>query len=131
MNNLFIIKGFVSSKGTKFYQGTENKKSVLITQVGVATGAKDASGKKVYNWFPAKAFGKTAELIHQYIQPGSYVELSGFLAMNQEYTDENGVKHYATPYLCATEFTSLDRGQASETQTAQVQNPNMLQEAVL
>ena len=131
MNNLFIVKGFVSSKGTKFYQGDENKKSVLISQIGIATGAKDASGKKVYNWMPIKCFGKTAELVNQHVEPGSYCEFSGFLAMNAEYTDKDGVKHYPTMYLCATEFTSLERQTQAETQTAQVQNPNMLQEAVL
>lgn len=132
MNNFVLVKGFISSKGTKFYAGDENKKSVLISQVGVATGAKDAEGKKVYNWFAVKAFGKTAELINQHIQLGSYVELEGFLAMNSEYIDEKGVKHYATPYVCITNFLSLNRQSQTQQQVVQqLQNPNMLQEAVL
>lgn len=132
MNNMFLVKGFLSSKGTKFYPGTESKKAVLISQVGVATGAKDSAGKKTYNWFAVKAFGQTAELINQYVAPGSYVELEGFMAMNAEYTDTQGVKHYPSMYLCATNFLSLDRQSQVQTQTAeQPANPNMLQEAVL
>ena len=132
MNNLFVVKGFLSSKATKFYTGTESKKSVLISQIGVAVGKDETTGKKTYNWFPFKAFGNTADLINQYVKPGSYVELEGFMAMNQQYTDQSGTVHYPTMYLCATNFLSLDRQSQVQTQTAeQPANPNMLQEAVL
>lgn len=132
MNNFTILKGYLSSKATKFYQGTEDKKSVLISQIGVATGAKDASGKKVYSWIPFKAFGKTAELIAQHVQPGAYFEAVGFIGMNAQYTDAQGVIHYPTAYMCATEFTLLSNSQATQTQTTQVQmQTNVLQEAVL
>ena len=132
MNNFTLIKGYLSSKATKFYPAGENKKAVLISQIGVATGSKDENGKKIYSWVPMKAFGKTAELIQQHVQPGAYLEISGFLAMNAQYTDANGVVHYPTAYVCATEFSLLSGTQNAQTQQVQQPaNPNMLQEAVL
>ena len=133
MNNFTILKGYLSSKATKFYPAGENKKAVLISQIGVATGSKDENGKKIYSWVPMKAFGKTAELIAQHVQPGAYFEAVGFIGMNAQYTDAQGTIHYPTAYMCATEFTLLSNSQATQTQTQtnQVQQPNVLQEAVL
>lgn len=131
MNNFVLVKGYLSSKATKFFPGSENKKAVLISQVGISTGTKDENGKKVYSWVPFKAFGKTAELISQHVQPGAYFEASGFIGMNAQYVDNNGVVHYPTAYICATEFSLLSGTQNAQTQTQQVQQPNVLQEAVL
>ena len=113
MNNMFIVKGYLAKSFE--VKTASNGKSYAIGAVAVATGTVDANGKKVYNYLPIKSFNKTAELMGQHLQAGDYVEISGQLSMNSNYTDKNGVKQYGDMFCAVREFSRLNQRQVAQT----------------
>ena len=120
MNNLFIVKGYIAKSFE--LKVAQNGKSYAIGAVAVATGTVDANGKKMYNYLPIKAFGKTAELMGQHLQHGDYTEISGQLSMNSNYTDKNGKQQYGTMFCAVREFSRLSQ---RETVKPQVVEPEV------
>lgn len=109
MNNLFIIKGYVAkSFETKV---ASNGKTYAVGAVAVATGTTDANGKKMYNYLPIKSFGKTAELMGEHLIAGDYVEVSGQLSMNSNYT-KDGKTVYGNMFCAVREFSRLNQREA-------------------
>jgi len=58
---------------------------------------KNKAGEKVTDtqWHNLVAWGKTAEIIAQYLKKGSEVAIEGKI-LNRNYTDKEGVKRYVT-----------------------------------
>lgn len=109
MNNLFVIKGFLAKSFE--LKTASNGKSYAAGAVAVATGTTDANGRKQYNYLPIKAFNKTAELMNEHLVYGDYIEISGQLSMNSNYTDKNGVKQYGNMFCAVREFSRLSQRQ--------------------
>ena len=67
--------------------------SIATTEVG----AKDASGNReeVTEWHKAVAFGKTAEIIGQYLSKGSQIYIEGRL-QTRKWQDQSGADRYST-----------------------------------
>lgn len=107
MNNLFVIKGFLAKNFE--LKTASNGKSYAVGAVAVATGTTDANGRKQYNYLPIKSFGKTAELMGEHLIAGDYIEVSGQLSMNSNYTDKNGIKQYGDMFCAVREFTRLSQ----------------------
>lgn len=107
MNNLVIQKGFVAK--TFAVKTAQNGKKYAIGNLAVATGTVDANGKKIYNYLPFKAFNKTAELLEQHLVAGDYVEFTGQLSMNSNYTDKAGKTVYGDMFIAVREFTRLSQ----------------------
>mgnify|MGYP002752336733 FL=1 len=116
MNNLFVIKGFLAKSFE--LKTASNGKSYAVGAVAVATGTTDANGRKQYNYLPIKSFGKTAELMGEHLIAGDYIEVSGQLSMNSNYTDKNGIKQYGDMFCAVREFTRL-----SQRETPKVAEP--------
>ena len=62
---------------------------------------KNAKGEKVTDtqWHDIVAWGKTAELIENYVPKGKEIGVEGKLT-NRSYEDKDGVKRYVTEVLC-------------------------------
>lgn len=112
MNNFVLQKGFISRNFA--VKTAQNGKKYAIGNLAVATGTVDANGKKIYNYLPFKAFGKTAELLETHLIPGDYVEVSGQLSMNSNYTDKNGVKQYGDMFIAVREFSRLNQRETAK-----------------
>lgn len=125
MNNLFIVKGYIA----KFFETkiANNGKTYSIGAVAVATGTTDANGRKQYNYLPIKAFGKTAELMNEHLQHGDYVELSGQLSMNSNYS-KDGKTVYGTMFCAVREFSRLSQREAkpAQAQPEVVEEPQVM-----
>lgn len=116
MNNFVLQKGFIARNFA--VKVASNGKKYAIGNLAVTTGTVDANNKKIYNYLPFKAFGKTAELLETHIISGDYVEISGQLSMNSNYTDKTGKVVYGDMFIAVREFTRL-----SQRETTKVAEP--------
>lgn len=120
MNNMFIIKGYVAKSFE--VKTASNGKSYAIGAIAVATGTTDNQGRKQYNYLPIKSFGKTAELMGEHLIPGDYVEVSGQLSMNSNYS-KDGKTVYGTMFCAVREFSRLNQ---RESKPAVVSEPEVV-----
>ena len=111
MNNFVLQKGFVSKNFE--VKVASNGKKYAVGNLAVSTGTTDAQGKKVYNFLPFKAFGKTAELLETHLIPGDYVEISGQLSMNSNYQKDNKTV-YGTMFIAVREFSRLNQRETAK-----------------
>lgn len=112
MNNFVLQKGFIARNFA--VKVASNGKKYAIGNLAVATGTVDANNKKVYNYLPFKAFGKTAELLETHIISGDYVEISGQLSMNSNYTDKTGKTVYGDMFIAVREFSRLSQRETAK-----------------
>ena len=110
MNNFVLTKGYVAKSFA--VKTASNGKKYSIGAIAVATGTVDQNGRKQYNYLPFKSFGKTAELMGQHLQAGDYVEVSGQLSMNSNYTDKAGKVVYGDMFIAVREFSRLNQREA-------------------
>lgn len=127
MNNMFIIKGYVAKSFE--LKTASNGKSYAIGAVAVATGTVDTNGKKTYNYLPIKSFGKTAELMGEHLISGDYVELSGQLSMNSNYS-KDGKTVYGTMFCAVHKFSRLNQRKV-EAQAPTVVEPEVIEPAMV
>lgn len=73
---------------------TQTGKSITTISIAVDRGQKDNQGNYISDFFNCQAWNKTAEFITRYFVQGDPIELEGQMH-NNNYTDKNGVKHYA------------------------------------
>ncbi len=70
-----------------------------LARISIATNEsyKKANGERVTEtqWHNVIAWGKTADLMEQFLTKGSEVMIEGKL-VNSDYTDKTGVKRYVT-----------------------------------
>lgn len=125
MNNFVLQKGFIARNFA--VKVASNGKKYAIGNLAVATGTVDANNKKVYNYLPFKAFGKTAELLETHIISGDYVEISGQLSMNSNYTDKAGKTVYGDMFIAVREFTRLSQRETAK--PVEVVEPEVIEPA--
>lgn len=79
----------------------ENGKKLAKFSIATNETYKNAKGEKVENtdWHNIVAWGKTAEIIEQYVDKGKEVAIDGKLT-SRSYDDKDGNKRYVTEVVC-------------------------------
>jgi len=87
---------------------TENGKTMARLRIGTKENFRDSNGEKTSEtqWHRLVAWGKTAEIIQQYLKKGSHVAIDGKL-VHRSYTDREGLKRYVTE-IQVNEMLMLD-----------------------
>jgi len=89
-----------------------------ICKLSLATGeayvAKDGSRKERTEWHNVIAFGRLAEILHQYVRKGSLLYVEGSLR-TEKWQDRGGATRYATKII-ASNVRLLDRAPAANTE---------------
>ena len=100
---------------------TSSGKVYAVISIATNNNYTDAQGNKVEqtDWHRIKAWGKTAELFHQYSGKGRLVRIEGKLSYS-EY-EKDGVKRYSTEVLC-NNVLFLDRPKDSAQPNVQPAN---------
>jgi single-strand DNA-binding protein len=106
---------------------------IRVTQGGIsiATFSLATSERRKVNdewqdateWHNVKAFGKTAEIIRDYVQKGSKLFLEGRLQTESWDDKESGAKRYKT-VIVINEITLTSRSQESESRGDQRSAPD-------
>lgn len=66
-----------------------------VAKFSLATHYKNANGEEQTQWHNLIAWGKTAEIVANYLTKGNRVAIEGRLN-NRSYEDKQGVKRYVT-----------------------------------
>jgi len=80
----------------------ESGKKLAKFSVATNESYKNAKGEKITDtqWHNIVAWGKTAELIENYVPKGKEVGIEGKLT-SRSYEDKEGVKRYITEVVCS------------------------------
>ncbi|HKJ49591.1 MAG TPA: single-stranded DNA-binding protein [Christiangramia sp.] len=80
----------------------ESGKKLAKFSVATNESYKNAKGEKITDtqWHNIVAWGKTAELIENYVPKGKEVGIEGKLT-SRSYDDKDGVKRYITEVVCS------------------------------
>ena len=81
----------------------------------------DRNGEKKADCISCTAFNKTAEIVSRYFSKGKMIAVEGNL-QNNNYTDQNGVKHYGMQILVNSVNFCGDRQQATQQTPQQTYN---------
>ena len=81
----------------------------------------DKNGEKKADFVSCTAFNKTAEIVSRYFSKGKMIAVEGNL-QNNNYTDQNGVKHYGMQILVNSVNFCGDRQQTTQTAPQQTYN---------
>ena len=81
----------------------------------------DKNGEKKADFISCTAFNKTAEIVSRYFSKGKMIAVEGNL-QNNNYTDQNGVKHYGMQILVNSVNFCGDRQQTTQTAPQQTYN---------
>ncbi len=79
----------------------ESGKKLAKFSIATNESYKNAKGEKITDtqWHNIVAWGKTAELIENYVPKGKEVGIEGKLT-SRSYEDKDGVKKYVTEIVC-------------------------------
>ncbi|SDR75869.1 single-strand binding protein [Gillisia sp. Hel1_33_143] len=79
----------------------ESGKKLAKFSIATNESYKNAKGEKITDtqWHNVVAWGKTAELIENYVPKGKEVGIEGKLT-SRSYEDKEGVKRYITEVVC-------------------------------
>ena len=79
----------------------ESGKKLAKFSVATNESYKNAKGEKITDtqWHNIVAWGKTAELIENYVPKGKEIGIEGKLT-SRSYEDKEGVKRYVTEVVC-------------------------------
>jgi single-strand DNA-binding protein len=93
---------------------TESGKKLAQFSVATNESYQNAQGEKVTEtqWHQVVAWGKLADIVEKYLNKGKEVAIEGKL-VNRNYTDKQGVKHYATEVV-ASDLLMLGANKPSE-----------------
>ena len=94
--NKIILSGNLTKDVELRY--TPSGKAFARVGIGVSRKVKNSDGKYDSDFFNLVAWDKTAEFFGRYLAKGSKVLIEGRL-QNNDYTDKNGVKHYAVDVI--------------------------------
>lgn len=101
---------------------TPNGKSVAQCTLAVDRQYKNADGSREADFIPCVFWGKTAELVNQYLKKGNGALVTGRLQV-RSYETKQGDKRYVTEIICdRVEF--IGGGQSANTQPAPEQQPS-------
>lgn len=90
--NLCIFKGRLCADPE--LRQTQSNISVCRFRIAVNRGFKNANGETEADFISCTAWKASADFISKYFTKGSEILVKGELR-NADYTDKNGVKHYA------------------------------------
>lgn len=99
---------------------TTSGSGMQIAKFSIATsdGMKDKqSGEVKTEWHRCIAFGKTAEIIGNYVKKGSTISIEGSISYGK-YENKEGVTVYTTDILC-NRVVLLDKREGNNNQQAQ------------
>lgn len=106
---------------------------MAVASFSMATSKKKKDGTEVTSWHRLKAFGKTAEVLAQYVGKGSQLFIEGELSYG-EY-EKDGIKRYTTDILVSSfafvggkKSGSQQSSQASSYQQPQKQAFNIVED---
>lgn len=130
MLNKVIIMGRLT-RDPDFKQ-TQSGIAMCKFSVAVERQFKDAkTGERLTDFLDCTAFRGTAEFISRYFSKGNMILVEGNI-QNNNYTDNNGVKHYSNNIM--VENVSFcggkNEGGTTQTETAQPGLPENVQNAV-
>lgn len=114
------------------FKQTQSDIAMCKFSVAVERQFKDSkTGERLTDFLDCTAFRGTAEFISRYFSKGNMILVEGNI-QNNNYTDNNGVKHYSNNIM--VENVSLcggkNEGGAAQTETAQPALPENVQNAV-
>ena len=107
MTNVVIIRGRLCADPD--FRQTQNGKAVCSFRLAVERNQKAENGQKQVDFIPCVCWNQLAEFVSRYFRKGSMAIVEGRL-QNADYTDNNGVKHYAME-ACAH---SVDFGESKK-----------------
>ena len=93
MNKVILMGNLTKDPELRY---TQSGKAVV--KVGIAVRRPFSKEKNATDFFNLVAWDKTAEFFGKYLAKGSKVLIEGRL-QNNDYTDQNGVKHYAVDVI--------------------------------
>lgn len=115
MNNISII----GRMGKDVEISTSQAKGTSIGKFSVGVTRK--FDKTITDWFNCVAFGKTAEVIEQYIKKGNQIGVTGEIQFGS-YENKEGIKVYTTTLMVANfDFVG---GNKTETATSNSKQGN-------
>ena len=79
----------------------ESGKKLAKFSIATNESYKNAKGEKITDtqWHNIVAWGKTAELVENYVPKGKEIGIEGKLT-SRSYEDKDGVKRYVTEVIC-------------------------------
>ena len=130
MLNKVIIMGRLT-RDPDFRQ-TQSGVAICKFSVAVERQFKDSkTGERLTDFLDCTAFRGTAEFISRYFSKGNMILVEGNI-QNNNYTDNNGVKHYSNNIM--VENVSFcggkNEGSTTQTESAQTRLPENVQNAV-
>lgn len=104
-------------KSAGYREGSKDKKSFYYGKINVKRAFKDADGNNKYDWIRFKAFGSSADFIHNYVdQSGSdIIAITGELQVDDNYEDKDGNTVYGQPYVLAEQVAIVSSGNGKGT----------------
>ena len=111
INNNFQFIGRLT-KAPTYYSGTDNKKSFVVFDLAV-----DKSNDEV-EYVHLNAFGKTADVINQYVSKGTLVSVNGKINFTREVeiNTTNGTTKIIIPEFVVDELRILSKPQSQSTE---------------
>lgn len=115
--NICIIKGRLVADPE--LRQTQSNISVCRFRVAVNRGYKEADGSTKADFISCTAWRQSAEFISKYFAKGQEIIVRGEMR-NADYTDANGVKHYAMDLLvdkaefCGSKGESIGNSSAAQ-----------------
>lgn len=92
MTNIVILRGRLCADPD--FRQTQNGKAVCRFRLAVERNQKAENGQKQADFISCVCWNQLAEFVSRYFRKGSMAIVEGRL-QNADYTDNNGVKHYA------------------------------------
>lgn len=97
VNKVILVGNVGQDPETKYTQG-----GMAVTQLSLATTSvrkdRDGNQQEKTEWHRVKFFGKTAEIVGEYVKKGSQIYVEGSIRYDK-YTDREGVEKYTTDII--------------------------------
>ena len=101
---------------------TNNGKQIAKFTIATSDGMKDQDGNTKTEWHRIVAFGKTAEVIGNYVKKGSMVSVEGSISYGK-YENREGATVYTTDIICSR-VVLLDKKESGGNRNNQQPNYN-------
>ena len=123
MNKVELVVRLTKDPETKL---TANQTQYCNFTLAVDRRFKDANGQRQADFINCVAWRSSAEFVSRYFSKGSMIVIEGKM-QNNDYTDQNGTKHYSYEVLCDNvtfgESKKAQDGAAAPQQQYQQQPP--------
>ena len=96
MNRIILMGNISSDIETRL--STDGNNQITMFNIAINRKNNDKDGNRPTDFFKIKTFGNTAKFVEKYFEKGNKILIEGRME-NNNWTDENGVKHYDTDYI--------------------------------